>query len=342
MTTTSTPRPGLGPTPALGELLDYGDPLAEAAALRDGAALVDRSYVGRLALRGADRQRFLNGLVTCDVKALAPGRGAYGFFTDPKGRVLADVVVLALAEALWLELPPGSSAAIAAHLRKYLIADRVEVLELEDRVPLTLAGPLAAAALGKPPLDDAWQHCSREIAGAPVVCVREGRLGVPGFTLWVEAADAAPVWRELLGRGVLPAGREALEMVRIEGGVGRYGQDFGAEHFPQETGAEAAAVSYTKGCYLGQEIVARIHYRGGVQRSLRGLRFLGEPPPVGTQVMGEGRESGAITSVARSPRWGAIGLGVMHQRVGEVGAEVSLADGNTATLVALPFDETCR
>lgn len=339
MTTTSTPRQGFDPALAAGKVPHYGDPLAEAAALRDRAAIVDRSYVGRLALVGADRQRFLNGLVTCDVKALTTGRGAYGFFTDPKGRVLADLVVVALAEALWLELPPGSSAAIAAHLRKYIIADRVEVLELEDRVPLTLAGPQAAAALGEPPLDDAWQQCSLEIAGASVICVREGRLGVPGFTLWVQAADAAPVRRELLGReSVLPAGFDALEMVRVEGGVSRYGQDFGAEHFPQETGAEAAAVSYTKGCYLGQEVVARIHYRGGVQRALRGLRFAGDPPPLGTQVLGEGRESGAITSIARSPRCGAIGLGVLHQRVGEVGSEVRLENGEPATLVALPFE----
>ena len=131
-----------------GETTTAGLPLAEEmGALREGCGLVDRSWIGRLELRGADRQRLLNGLVTCDAKRLAPGDGAYGFFTGPQGKILADVAVLAFADRLWLELPAGRGEAIAAHLGKYVLADRVEVGPLEDMLPITLVVPRAEAVL---------------------------------------------------------------------------------------------------------------------------------------------------------------------------------------------------
>ncbi len=308
------------------------------AALREGAALVERAASDLLELGGPDRLRFLNGLVTCEVKGLAAGAGRYGFLTDLKGRVLADAVILALEDRLLLELPAGSGPAITAHLRKYVIADRVEVAEHPDLVPVTLAGPRAAELLAGAPPAAPWSHERREIAGASVVLMCEGRLGAEAFTCWTPAS-AAPSVRAALAAlpGVVAVGREALENARIRAGIGRFGQDFGPEHFPQETGAEAMGVSYTKGCYLGQEIVARIHYRGGVQRALRGLRFAGDPPPLGSAVLAEGRESGTVTSLATTSDLGAIGLAVLHQRVGPAGSSVELSSGGAAVVVDLPF-----
>lgn len=317
-------------------------------ALKHGCALVDRGRATHLELTGADRQRFLNGLVTCDVKTLAAGQGCYGFFTDGKGRVLADVVVLVLADRLRLLVPAGQEESIAAHLRKYIIADRVEASVVAGGVAFTLAGPRAAEVFAANVPVDAWASAAATFAGCAVLLVREGRLGVAGVTCWVAGADAdVEAVRAFLlaASGAVTAGVAALDVVRIEAGIGRWGRDFGAEHFPQETGAEAAAVSYSKGCYLGQEVVARIHYRGGVQRALRGLRFEesttapGVLPAVGSAVLADGRESGELTSVTRSDVLGTIGLAVLHQRVGEAGARVALASGELATLAALPFVE---
>lgn len=293
----------------------------EYAALRQAAALVDRSDAARLELMGEDRQRFVNGLVTCEVKALAPGQGAYGYLTDRQGKILADVVVLALEDRLWLELPPSVGEAIRAHLAKYIIADRVEVKPLDDLVLWTVAGPRAhglLASLASEPLPDAlWSHRKVMLAGSEVQLARQGRLGLDAWTIWASASIARSLAESLRERGgdagLLPAGREALEIVRLEEGIGSFGPDFGPENFPQEIG-EDEAVSYTKGCYLGQEIVARIHYRGGVNHRLTKLVFAGEPPPAGTPLLHEEHEVGKVTSAGLSPRDGAIGLAMVHRR----------------------------
>ena len=304
----------------------YGAVDAEYAALCDGWALIDRSDVARLELMGEDRQRFLNGLVTCDVKALVAGQGAYGYFTDRQGKILADVVVLALADRLWLELPAAAGETIRGHLEKYIIADRVELKPLDDLVLWTVAGPAAGerlASLADGPLPPIrlggqpaalWSHAKRALAGSEVQIARQGRLGVDAWTLWASASLGRSLAETLREQGALPVGREALDVVRVEQGIGRFGQDFGTKNFPQEVGEESA-VSYTKGCYLGQEIVARIHYRGGVHHRLTPLAFDGaEPPPPGTALLYEDREVGTVTSVAVSPRQRAIGLALLHER----------------------------
>jgi folate-binding protein YgfZ len=317
----------------------------EVQALREGCALVDLSWGGRLEVLGADRLRFLNAYVTCDVKALNPGEGAYGFVTSPQGRILSDVVVLALADRLWLQLPPGREEALAAHLRKYILADRVELRPLEDMLPLALVGPGAAEALGGAELPGAelpgenWRHLRAKVHGTEVELQRAGRLGAEAYILWVSASIAGPLVETLLELpGIVPAGFEALEVLRTEAGLPRFGRDFGPESFPQETGA-AEAVSYTKGCYLGQEVVARIHYRGGVQKTLRGLDFgAGPAPEPGTPLSFEGREVGKATTVVDSVALGhPIGLGILHKRGAEPGTRLDLPSGGTAEVRELPF-----
>jgi folate-binding protein YgfZ len=281
----------------------------------------------------------LNGLVSCDVKGLTAGSGTYGFFTSGQGKVLADFALLAFEDRLWLDLPPGLDSEIAAHLAKYLIADRVEVKPLDGVVPIALVGPGLAALLPELSVlpEGGWGHGRVEIGGMEVELSRHPRFGAPGSVAWVPAESAERFAEALSERGARPIGFEALETLRIEAGLPRFGVDFGPENFPQETGQEEAAVSYTKGCYLGQEVVARIHYRGGVQRSMRGLRFAGELPERGAALVFDGREAGTVGSTARSPRFGGIGLAVVHKRGAAAGTRLTLPDGSLAEVVELPF-----
>jgi folate-binding protein YgfZ len=313
----------------------------ELAALRDGAGWAPVA-ADRVDLAGADRVRFLHNLVTCEVRELAAGRSARGFFTHVKGGVLSDVEVLELGDRFRLVLPPGRGAAIHAHLEKYRIVERVEIAERADLASLTLRGrraPELLAALGSgDPGPGARIETSR---GDLKVAVRGALRGrEPRFELETNADGIAALSASVRCGGESIGARElsaaAFECARIEDGELRWGVDYDEENFPQETGDESA-ISYTKGCYLGQEVVARIHYRGGVQRRALGLRFAGELPEVGTAILHDGRAAGTVTSVARSPRFGPIGLALVHRRAGEPPARVELAGGGAAELAALPF-----
>ena len=324
---------------------------AEYVALRRSCGLVDRSWTGRLELRGEDRHRFLNGYVTCDVKGLAPGGAAYGFVTSAQGRILADVTVLAHEDRLWLELPAGKEAAISAHLSRYVLADRVEILPLDEMLPLALLGPrapeviaglageAALAGLGLDPDQPGGRHRRAPVAGTEVALERRAFPGGDGYVLWVSASLAPGFFEELLAAaGVVPVGAEALEAVRVEEGVTRFGRDFGADNFPQETGCAEGAVSYSKGCYLGQEVVARIHYRGGVQKLPRGLLFEGDPPHPGARLRHGDRDVGAATSIVASPTLGRpAGLAILHRLGAEPGTRLEVEGGGTAEVRELPL-----
>lgn len=319
-------------------VLSYGSVADEHRALVSGCAWLDRSHSGRLEIAGADRLRFVNAYVTCDVKSLAPGQVTYGFFTNPQGRILADASFLALEDRLWVELPPGQEEAIAAHLKKYLIADRVTIAPLSSHLPLALSGPGAGAVLeagGAAAVPDGPYGPATLFEHDAILAWAE-RPGLPSWTLWVAPESAASLAERLIAAGAVPAGWEAHEAARVERGIPRCGRDFGPQSFPQETGIDEA-VSYTKGCYLGQEVVARIHYRGGVQKTLCGLAFA-RLPAAGTALSLEGREVGAATTVVDSPALGRpIGLGILHKRGAEPGMRLTLPDGTTAEVTPLPF-----
>jgi len=305
----------------------------EMIALRQGAAWAPRPG-DRLDLTGADRVRFLHNLVTCEVRELAVGRATRGFVTHVKGGVLADVDVVVLADRLRLALPAGRGLAVLAHLEKYRIADRVEMLPRADLAAFTLRGrrvPELLAALAVPRLEpNEW--CDAELDGVPFAVRREGRGREPRYELELAAAD-----RDRLGAAIVRAGAEhglrtvspaALELARVEDGELAWGVDYGEENFPQETGEEAA-VSYTKGCYLGQEVVARIHYRGGVQRVPRRLIAApGAAPAPASELELEGRVVGRLTSFAVEPRGGRwVGLALVHRRAAEAGTQLATASG---------------
>lgn len=323
----------------------------EVELLRTGCGLVDRSWIDVLELSGADRERFLNGLVTCEVRDLGEGGGAYGFVTARKGGVLSDFALLALPDRFRLELPPGRGEAVAEHLGTYLLADRVELHRTADparpTVPLTLAGAGAKAVLrgllegGLPATAEArWGHAETRLAGRPVRLAHRPLLGVEAWTVWVEDPAAAREVAEALldTDGVSPVGFGALDTVRIEAGVPWWGRDYTDSNLPQETGLEEA-LNFTKGCYLGQEVVARVHYRGGVNRLLRGLQFDGdEPPAEGTGLLLEGRSVGTVGSVTLSPALeGPVGLAIVHKRGAEPGTRLELEGGGEAEVAELPL-----
>jgi aminomethyltransferase len=308
-----------------------------------GCGIFDRSSWGRLVLSGADRARFLNGQVTCAVNDLQPGRGTYGFITTIKGRVEAEIVVLATESELWLDLPPGRAQAVRGRLEKYVIVDRVEFTEPDGAV-WTLLGPrsleLVAQAAGCAPehLPTAgWEHRLVDIAGRSVRLVHEPKHaaatgGAHGVSLWLDRADAPEVRQTLSALGAIPVGQEVWHRHRVEQGRPLWGVDFGEDTFPQETGLEDA-VSYTKGCYLGQEVVARIHYRGGVQRHMRRL-VLDRPSEPGAELVLDGKPVGKLTSVAQSLAGDAIlGLAVVHQRA-EIGVELEVRLGDDGTVTS--------
>jgi folate-binding protein YgfZ len=323
--------------------LRYGRLATEHAALVGGYALAHRSWVDVVEVIGADRRRFLNGLVTCDVKDLPAGRSAYGFVTGVQGRVLAEVVVLAREASLVVEVPCGRGDAVADHLRKYVISDQVEIAVRRDLVPLTLFGSEAESAVGArgaARAEGSLEPCT--LFELPALADRRAVWGVAALTLWVGSDDAGAFFQRLLeaGRcvGLLPVGLAALDVRRVERGVARFGRDFGPDHFPQETGRGDEGVSYTKGCYLGQEVIARIHYRGQVNRVLCGLRLAGETVADGTGVLFEERPLGTVSSAVRSPVLdSAIALAILHRRGAEPGTRVHLAGGGEAEAAPLPF-----
>ncbi|MDY7095290.1 MAG: glycine cleavage T C-terminal barrel domain-containing protein [Acidobacteriota bacterium] len=315
----------------------YGAPESERQALEQSCGLVDRSWADLLEITGEDRLRFVGGQVTCEIQSLTEGSGSYGFFTSPKGRIEADVIALALEDRLWLELPPERAEAIAERLNKYIIADRVEVQRLDGWALWTLAGPKAAAVLDQvtdseaPAPEELWSHQAMTLAGTEARVVRHGHLGLQAFTLWIPVSAAVTVGEALIEAGAAPIGVDALDAHRIAAGEPRFGADFGPDNFPQETGLDDA-VSYTKGCYLGQEVVARLHYRGQVSRQMRSVVLdMDEPPAVGTELLFEGRPAGTLSSVAVSPELGkAVGLSILQRRAFAPGTRLELPDGTVA------------
>ena len=279
------------------------------------AALCEPPRASRLELMGPDRERFFGGMVTAAVEGLAAGRGAFGFITDVRGRILASAIVLALEDRLWLEIPKGRGRTIIEHLEKYIVTDQVEILPLGDMASVRVAGPKAAnllADLGAGAANELakpWTHAQVEILDYQARLVREGHSAVPAFSIWQSSAIAPLLAEDLAEAGIPRIGAEATEALRIEHGHPLWGVDYDDANLPQETGIEDA-VDYEKGCYLGQEIVARLHYRG--QPARRMCRLVFEPgymPAAGTEIQFQGRPAGNITSISPSPQ-ASIGMGL--------------------------------
>ena len=312
----------------------FGDPAAEYAALREQAALLDLGFRTLIRVVGADRVAFLQGMLTADVAALAPGGGCPALLLTIQGRVTADVRVAALADALLLDVDVRARDALVAALEKLIIADDVTLEPPAEPVTLLgLEGPAAAQLLGPDAAAlPAWAHTTTAIAGVTVRALRASEVRGPGFVLHVPAAAATEVWSALATAGARPCGMEALEGRRIEVGVPRIGLDMDGSTLALEVPVEEA-ISQTKGCYLGQEVVARGTARGHVNRRLMGLVFAGAAPAPGAALLHDGKTVGRVTSVAHAFGLGApAGLGFVRREHWEPGTV--LAAGSVTARVA--------
>ncbi len=309
------------------------------------AGLVDRSERGKLALAGAGAVEFLNGQVTNELAGIAPGEGRYAAFLTHKGKMLGDMRVLAAGESaaqeLLLDTERATLQALFDMIRRYKVGYEVELHKrtLESSL-LSLMGPRArsvvatAASLPAGELPEhEHAHVLGAIAGRPVRIVASEAAGLD---LLLDASDREAVWEALLDAGAQPVSAEAAEVVRVERGVPRYGVDIDDGTIPQEAGLNERAVSFTKGCYVGQETVARLHYRGKPNRHLRGLR-LSEAAPSGAEIRLAERSVGRLGSSVHSPIFGPIALALVR-REAEPGASVGVGEsGARADVVALPF-----
>ena len=303
-------------------------------ALTTGAGLIDRSERGKLALTGSGAAEFLNGLVSNEVEALQEGRGVYAAVLSPKGKMLGDLRVLHAGPELLLDTERTGLQTVFNVLWRGRIGYDVEIHKrtLETGL-LSLAGPRARTVAGAESLpDEEHANVAAQIAGAPV------RLVVTdvGIDVLTPADDTEAVAAALCERGAAATGEAALETLRVERGRPRYGVDLDDSVIPQEAGLNARAVSFEKGCYVGQETVARLFYRGKPNRHLRGLRLTG-PASTGDELTFDGRSVGRVGTVARSPRHGPIALALVR-REAQPGDTVAVGDGGTtAELVELPF-----
>ena len=292
--------------------------------LRESAGLVDRSYRGKLRLTGSEAADYLQGQVTNDVEGLAPGEGCYATLLTPKGQIVADMRILRGADFIWLDCEPRSIPALLRNAQMYSIGRDVQVEDAsEGYAILSLVGPAAREPLDAAPdeREHAWVEGEHGLYAATDV----------GVDVICRASEADGVRAAL---GVEEVSEEAAECVRIETGRPRLGFEIAGGVIPQEAGLNERAVSFTKGCYVGQETVARLHYKGKPNRHLRGLK-LSEPAAQGDEVSNGERVVGKIGTAAVSPVHGPIALAILRREVGpgdhvKVGA--SGADGEVAEL----------
>ncbi|MFQ5730488.1 MAG: YgfZ/GcvT domain-containing protein [Planctomycetaceae bacterium] len=311
----------------------FGDPSAEYRAGRESAALFDVSDRAQIEVTGEDRAAFLHGFCTNDVKSLQPGGGCEAFFTNIKGRVLAHAFLFAADDSLWIETVAGAEDGLIAHLDRYLITEDVQLRartaefgELLVSGPQTL--PAVAAAGFASDLDAPNSHCRTD----GVRMRRVDWFDTPGVLLSIARGDLPAVWRRLSEtQETPPAGATAFHALRIEAEFPLYGMDITEENLAQEVDRNDTAISFTKGCYLGQEPIARIDALGHVNRLLRGLRIAGgAAPSPGAVILGpdDEVEIGRVTSATRLPDGsGAVALACLRSRYAAAGSAVIVETG---------------
>jgi folate-binding protein YgfZ len=334
---------------------NYGNAEAEHAALLEAAGILDLSFRSRLCLTGADRVRFLHGQVTNDIKALVPGSGCYAALVTAKGRMESDLNIYCLADELLLDFEPGLAQTVTERLEKYIVADDVQVVDVASMCGLlSVQGPRSDAIVSSLGIFATLPKRSFDFvkADAPglgeLYLMNQPRTSSAGYHLFVPGPALQAVADQLVtiakGAKGLACGWTALEAARIEAGIPRFGVDMDETNFPQECGMEERAVSYNKGCYIGQEVLNRIHTMGHVNKQLCGLRLadmLSNLPSKGDKIFLNDKEVGYITSVLDSkPLKAKIALGYVRTEANEIGAELivrmSTCD-SSARVVELPF-----
>lgn len=340
-------------------VLAYSSAAAEYDALRRRAIVVSRNHRGRMRFTGAKAAEVLTGLVTNDVSALSAGQGQYAAALTAKGRIVADMRLLRVDDAYVTDVSPRSRDAWQALVRKYVnprlakytdetaSVNVVGVYGTHARYVVEQMTGIGHTALA---LLIPYAHLKATIADVEVIVMRSPDLGLEGYDLFVPAVAYQAAWDAAVAARATPAGLSAWEIARVEAGRPEWGLDMDESTIAQEANLDTlGAISYTKGCYTGQEVVARVHFRGHVNRTLRGLRASGTTPPAYLAALfdGSGKAVGEVHSTASSPRLGGIALGMVRREI-ENGTQLTArwnADlaGDVAAgeakvdVVALPF-----
>ncbi len=336
--------------------LHYGDPAAEYRQAREGVALFDLSHRGKVELAGPEAAVFLHNLLTNDVKGLPYSHGCESFLCNVQGRVLAfalvyrlkvfdDAAYLTNHDAFWLDVDPGLGDRVARHLDRHLISERAEIADRTAAFAhLHLAGPQAPALAKRDGIADlAPRELMQNGWGADTVQFRRNdRLGVPGYDIVCPSGKAEWYWNHWLECGAKPAGLATENILRVEAGTPVYGKDVTEANLAPEVGHTPQAISYAKGCYLGQEPIVRLRDLGHVNRVLTGLRVEGnEPVPAGAKLTRDGKEAGQVTSSVYSPALGtAIALAYVRRGSTDPGTALEVEINSTrgrASVASLPF-----
>ena len=329
-------------------ILDVSPAAYDAA--RHRAAFVDRSDRGRIVVSGTERASYLQGLLTNDIVALTAGQGCYTAYLTAQGRMIADLYAYELGDVLLLTMSGGVKDGVMAKLDQFIFSEDVQLGDVTDTfAQIAVIGPDAAVKVasivsGVPEaaLRGMPEHGNArgEWAGGAAIVTRIADTGEPGFDLFVERAQAGALKTALMAAGVNELDKGTAEAVRVESGVPVFGRDMDEETIPLEAGIESRAISFSKGCYVGQEVIIRVLHRGHgrVARKLVGLTLEGEPVPEAGAIIHSGdREIGRITSSTASPAVKRpIALAYVHRDFLEPGTTVTVGD-QSATVTALPF-----
>lgn len=325
----------------------FSDAQPEFAALQNGCGVSDLGFRTWLSITGKDRTRWMNGMVTNNIRDLAVGCGVYAFLLNPQGHILGDMFVFNQRDSLLVETDRSQAEKVAATFDHYIIMDDVTVTSVEQQTALGVAGPkaravLKAAGMQVPdldPLQPARLQCDCGCGCVECTIVRTDEAQHEVYEIWLAAKDVYNTWSALLAAGATPVGCEALEVQRIVSGTPLYGVDIRERDLPQET-EQTRALHFNKGCYIGQEIVERIRSRGSVHRKLAGFLSEGvEKITAGMKVASSDKEVGEITSVAavNTPAGNrTVALGYVRREVGMPGREVLVGTAK-ASVVQLPI-----
>jgi folate-binding protein YgfZ len=348
---TSTTLPGANPSERSGapSTPDFGDVRAEFHALLSGCSLYDLSWRAKIAVTGSDRVRWLNGMATNNVRDLAPGHGVYAFLLNAQGRIQADLYVFQRGESLLVDTERGQREKVLQLFDHYIIADDVEIADVSNKLTaLGLTGPesrhileragIAVPGLALAPLqfaDVAWQNALQQ---KTITLLRSGEEARESWQLWIAPEHVGELWAALLKAGARPTGTVALNLFRISRGIPQFGVDIRERDLPQETG-QTRALNFTKGCYLGQEIVERIRSRGAVHRQFSAFSVEGTLPEPGAKILAasekDEKEVGEITSSAILPLPGGdrpVALGYLRREAVEKDLRAGTAKLKPASL----------
>ena len=329
----------------------FADPHDEFAALLNGCGVYDLGFRARISLKGADRVRWMNGMVTNNIRDLAVERGVYAFLLNPQGRILGDMTVFNTGETLEVETDRNQVDKLIATFDHYIIMDDVEVANASETwTALGVAGPssreiLNATGIEVPELQPLQTHvakCQCDCGCVECTVIRGEDDQHESYEIWLAPKDVYKTWQALIAGGATPVGSEALEMQRIVAGIPLYGVDICERDLPQET-EQMRALNFNKGCYVGQEIVERIRSRGNVHRKFCAFVIDRKADfAAGDKITSGEKEVGEITSVAvlRMPSSEqTVALGYIRREVGIPGREVTIGV-NTATVAQLPLEHT--